>query len=161
FACHGPDAKKRKAKLRLDVFDPSLTKNEILVPGHADKSELGKRLQHKSASKRMPPAKSGKKLTAAQIATLKQWINEGASSTQHWAYSPPKRPALPVVKNTSWSRNAIDRFILAKLEKTGLSPSREADRIRLLRRVTLDLTGLPPTLDEVDAYLADKKPGAY
>src|SRR5262245_35009927 len=101
FACHGPDRKKRKAKLRLDAFDATLTKGGILVPGKAGQSELVKRLEIKTPGKQMPPKKSGKKLTAAQIATLKQWVNEGASYSQHWAYVPPKRPVLPVVKNTA------------------------------------------------------------
>jgi len=94
----------------------------------------------------MPPPKHGKQLTAAQVATLRKWIDEGASFSLHWAYVTPSRPALPKVKTADWSRNAVDRFILARLEKEGLAPSPEADKVTLLRRVTFDLTGLPPTL---------------
>src|SRR5262245_5794469 len=160
FACHGPDAKKRKADLRLDLgADGKL--GTVIVAGKAEQSELYQRLISKEPGKLMPPRKSGKTLTPAQIAVLRRWIDEGASFSQHWAYVPLRRPVLPAVKNTAWPHNPIDRFILARLEVEGLTPSPETDRITLLRRVTLDLTGLPPTPEEVDAFLADKSPTAY
>lgn len=148
FKCHGPDDGTRKAKLRLDV------------PGQVDKNELLQRITADD-EKRMPPPKSGKKLTTAQVATLRRWIESGAAHSQHWAFRPPVRPALPAVKQTTWPRNPVDYFILSRLERDGLQPAPEADRITLLRRVTLDLTGLPPTPTEVDAFLADTRPDAY
>src|SRR5262249_40365591 len=124
-------------------------------------SELIKRLVAEDASKRMPPAKFGKKLTDEQVALLRRWVNEGASHSQHWAYAALRRPALPKVKNADWPRNGVDRFVLARLESAGLTPSAEADRVALIRRVTFDLTGLPPTVAEVDDFLADTSPNAY
>src|SRR5438094_725806 len=109
----------------------------------------------------MAPAYSGKKLTAEQIETLRRWVAQGGRYEPHWAFVAPKRPALPAGKDTAWPRNPIDRFILARLEQEGLRPSPEADRRTLIRRVSLDLTGLPPTVEEVEAFLADRKPGAY
>jgi hypothetical protein len=161
FACHGPDKKKRKAGLRLDVRDATVRAGSVIVPGKAAESELYKRLLHSDARKRMPPKKSGKTLTAAQIAVLRQWIDEGAPYALHWAYVPPERAGLPKVKNSTWPRNSIDHFILARLESAGLAPSAEADRTTLIRRVTFDLTGLPPTTEEVDAFLADRSATAY
>jgi mono/diheme cytochrome c family protein len=159
FACHGPDAKKRKGDLRLDVHDRTL--KDVLAPGKPAESKLLERLLTGDASKRMPPPKSKKTLTPQQIAVVRKWIEAGAVYRAHWAYVAPSRPALPAVKDFRWSRNAIDRFILARLEAEGLSPSPEADKVTLLRRVTLDLTGLPPTPAEVDAFLTDRSTGAY
>jgi mono/diheme cytochrome c family protein len=165
FACHGPDEKARKANLRLDVkesaFGPLRSGLHAIVPGKADESELVARITADDANTRMPPPKSGKKLKPEQIALLKQWIDQGAPFATHWAYVPPKRPAIPPVRNRAWPRNAIDEFILARLERAGLQPSPEADKVTLIRRVTLDLTGLPPTLAEIDAFLADGSPEAY
>jgi mono/diheme cytochrome c family protein len=161
FACHGPDAKKRKGGLRLDVRDKSKEDGKLLVPGKPDQSELFRRITSDDAKKRMPPAKSGKSLTAAQIALLKRWVEEGAHHAEHWAYVAPTRPPVPAVKNAALSSNPIDRFILARLEQEGLNPSPEADRVTLIRRVTLDLTGLPPTPEGVQAFLDDARPGAY
>ncbi len=160
FACHGPDAKQRKANLRLDEREAAV-KQGSLIPGKSAESEVYLRLISPEKGKQMPPPKSGKKLTAEQIAILKRWIDEGASYAAHWAYVVPKRPHLPQVKQTAWPRNPIDRFILARLEAEGLAPTEEADKTTLLRRVTLDLTGLPPTPDEVDAFLADTSANAY
>ncbi len=109
----------------------------------------------------MPPVKSGRTLTAAQIDTLRRWVAHGSPWQKHWSFLPPVRSPLPAAKNATWPRNAIDRFILARLEREGLAPSPEADRTTLIRRVALDLTGLPPTPAEVDAYLADASPNAY
>src|SRR6266545_4105000 len=165
FTCHGPDEKERKAKLRLDTREGGLKELRdggfAIVPGHANKSELLVRITTKAASERMPPPKTNKRLTPEQIDLLRRWIDEGAKWSEHWAFVAPKRSPLPRVANPTWPRNAIDHFILARLERAGLKPSPEADAIRLIRRVTLDLTGLPPTPAEVDAFLADKSTNAY
>jgi hypothetical protein len=161
FPCHGFDANKRAAGLRLDLAEGARavlpTGHRAVVPRDPSRSELVRRV----AARTMPPAASRKQLTAAQIATLKRWVAEGAAYSTHWAFVPPRRPALPAVRDAKWCRNPIDRFILARLEKEGLKPSPEADRPTLIRRVTLDLTGLPPTPAEVDAFLADRAPNAY
>jgi mono/diheme cytochrome c family protein len=161
FACHGPDAKKRKGDLRLDANDPTHRSGKILVPGKAGDSELIRRLVTADKGKLMPPAKSGKTMTPAQIALVKRWVDEGATYAEHWAFVAPKRPALPQPKRSDWARNDIDRFIASRLEREGLTPSPEADRATLIRRVSLDLTGLPPTTAEIDAFLADRAAGAY
>ena len=160
FACHGPDAKKRKADLRLDVRDAELNTLVASDKSGGD-SELIKRLVTDDDSERMPPPKFKKALTVQQIALLRRWVAQGATYTTHWAYVSPRRPPLPAVKNAAWPRNAVDRFLLVRLEARGLTPSPEADKTTLLRRVTLDLTGLPPTPTEVDAFLADRSAGAY
>jgi len=165
FKCHGPDEKERKAKLRLDLKEealkPSKSGDYAIVPGDVARSKLIERITSKDPDEVMPPAKTGKKLTAQQIELFRRWIEEGAKFVSHWSFVKPERPALPAVKAATWPRNEIDRFILARLEKEGLKPSSEADKVTLLRRVTLDLTGLPPTLAEVDEFLADKSPNAY
>ncbi len=165
FACHGPDNHKRKAGLRLDTKEGAFTKLEsgstAVVPGKPDESELIDRINNPDPDLRMPPAKSGKHLTAAQIAILGRWVEQGAKTRAHWAFEAPAKLALPPVKNGIWPRNAVDRFILARLEAEGLSPAAEAAKTTLIRRVTLDLTGLPPTLEQVDAFLADRSPEAY
>src|SRR5438034_2506256 len=165
FACHGPDEKERKAKLRLDrkdeAFKPLKSGGYAIVPGHPEKSELLARLTTKDEDDLMPPPKSGKKLTPAQIDLLRRWVAEGAAWQRHWAFVKPERPPLPAVKNKKWPRHEMDYFVLARLEKEGLQPSPEADKTTLIRRASLDLTGLPPTPQEVDAFLADKRPGAY
>jgi hypothetical protein len=161
FACHGPDDKARKAKLRLDTKDGALGHAGLIAPGKADESELIARITSKEPSEQMPPPKSGKKLTPAQVELLRKWIDAGAPWSEHWAFVAPKWPGLPNVKDAAWAREPIDRFILARLEAERLKPSPEADRVTLLRRVTFDLTGLPPTPAEVDAFLADRSPDAY
>ncbi|MBI1762230.1 MAG: DUF1553 domain-containing protein [Acidobacteria bacterium] len=161
FQCHGPDEKQRMAKLRFDTKEGAFAKPGVIVAGDAANSRLFKRVSSTNPATLMPPPPSGHKLTEQQIATLKRWIDEGAPWNEHWAFSAPKRPALPALKQTTWPRNPIDHFILAKLEKEGLKPAPEADKPTLLRRVSLDVTGLPPTLAEVDAFLADKSPDAY
>jgi hypothetical protein len=158
FACHGPDEGQRMAGVRLDTKEGALA---ALTPGKAETSRIYLRIAHADPKRRMPPPSTGRTLTPAQIATIKQWIDEGAEWKQHWAYQPPRRPAAPAVKNAKWPRNAIDRFVLARLEKEKLAPSPEADRTTLLRRLSFDLTGLPPTPAEVAAFLADKTPNAY
>ncbi|HEY1784944.1 MAG TPA: DUF1549 domain-containing protein, partial [Pirellulales bacterium] len=132
-----------------------------VVPGHPESSALVARITSADADERMPPADGGKALTAAEIELVKEWIRQGAQYTLHWSYAPRTRPALPAVKDEPWVRNPIDRFVLAQLEREGLKPSAEADRYALVRRVSLDVTGLPPTLAEVDAFVADTDPQAY
>ncbi|HEY7308269.1 MAG TPA: PSD1 and planctomycete cytochrome C domain-containing protein [Gemmataceae bacterium] len=165
FACHGPDAGKRKAKLRLDNRAGALAElrggEHAIVPGKIEDSVLLERVTSDDPSIRMPPRKTGKQLPPAQIELLRRWIAGGAPYTVHWAFVPPNRTPTPKVKNRAWPRNPLDRFILARLEREGLQPTTEADRVTLLRRVTLDLTGLPPTPAEVDAFLADPSPDAY
>jgi cytochrome c553 len=150
FTCHGPDANARKAKLRLDQEKDA--KAEVIVPGKSAESELISRIFSDDPDEQMPPPDSKLKLTAEQKATLKAWVDAGAKWGKHWAYEPPRRSALPKVNNAKWPRNEIDHFILARLEREGLKPSAEADKITWLRRVSLDLTGLPPSADEVNAF---------
>ena len=156
IACHGPDKEKRKAKLRLDVADPSQAKETdsgkpAISPKHPEQSELISRVSSTDEDEMMPPPKTGKKLTAAQIQTLRDWVAGGAPFAQHWSFVKPSRPAVPAVKQKSWPRNPIDNFILARLEKENIEPSPEAERVTLLRRASLDVTGLPPTPEEVAA----------
>jgi hypothetical protein len=158
FQCHGPDEKARKAKLRLDTRDGAL---KVMTPRNSDESKLILRVTADPEQGVMPPPKTGRKLTAAQKETLRRWIDEGAEWGKHWAYEAPARPELPAVKNKAWGRNGIDAFVRARLEQEGLSPSPDAAKETLIRRVTLDLTGLPPTPAEVDAYLNDTSADAY
>jgi hypothetical protein len=160
FACHGPDSAARKAELRLDVRDVAVQAGAI-VPGKPDESLLVERVFADSVNQVMPPPKSLKKLTAKQKETLRQWIAGGAEYQPHWSFIPPKRPAVPAVKNAGWVRNPIDNFILAALEKRGLQPAPEADRRTLARRLSLDLTGLPPTPALVESFVNDTEPDAY
>ncbi len=164
FACHGPDEKRRVANLRLDTEEGLFADRgsyRIVTPGDAAKSRLLERIGAATPARRMPPPQAGTTLTPAQIATIRQWVEQGAKWERHWAFVPPVRPAMPAVKNEKWARNPIDRFVLARLEREGLAPSPEADRATLLRRLSFDLTGLPPTTAEVDAFLADKSADAY
>jgi mono/diheme cytochrome c family protein len=165
FACHGPDDKQRKAKLRLDTKEGTFGElpdgNRAVVPGKPDESELIARISSHDAEEVMPPAKTGKKLTAEQIALLRQWVEDGANWSEHWAFVAPTKPALPKVTDAGWVRNPIDRFVLARLEREKLRPAPEAERPALIRRVTLDLTGLPPSPEEVDAFVKDRSPDAY
>ncbi len=157
FQCHGPDAKARKAKLRLDTQAGALS---VVTPKDSDASKLVLRITA-DAEHVMPPAPTGKKLSDKQKELLRRWIDEGAAWGKHWAYETPLRPTLPPVQNKAWVRNDIDRFVLARLEQEGLTPSAEAAKETLLRRVTLDLTGLPPTPAEVDDFLKDTAADAY
>lgn len=161
FACHGPDEKVRKAKLRLDQPTDALTRKSIIAAGHADQSLLIERVSSIDPKRQMPPAATGKRLTEAQIGIMRQWINEGAHWSRHWAFVTPVRPKLSAVRQTSWPRAAIDRFILSRLEAERLAPSAEADRHTLIRRLSLDLTGLPPSPDAVAAFIKDERPDAY
>ncbi|AMV39190.1 DUF1553 domain-containing protein [Planctomyces sp. SH-PL62] len=160
--CHGPDAAARKADLRLDVSESALRKEEpIIVPGDPEESEFLRRLTTDDADEKMPPAKSGKTLTPEQVATLTKWVEEGARWGKHWAFDAPRRPEPPVVHRPEWVRNPIDRFVLARLEREGIAPAPEADPATLIRRLSLDLTGLPPTLAEIEAFASDPAADAY
>jgi hypothetical protein len=164
FTCHGPDHGQRKADLRLDVPENAAApykEGTPIVAGKPEQSELVKRITSSDPDEKMPPPKSEKKLSAQQIEILKQWIAQGGQYQKHWAFIPPQRSAMPDVKMAAWCRNPIDRFILARLEAEGLKPSPQADKATLIRRVTFDLTGLPPTPAEVDAFLLDSSPDAY
>ncbi len=164
FHCHGPDANKREADLRLDVEDDArkdLGGYHALVPGKANESELWLRIATEDKGDLMPPPDSNRQLTKRQKDLIKQWIDSGGAYAEHWAYAKPVRPALPEVKNAAWVKNDVDRFILARLDQEGLEPSPEADRHTLIRRVSLDLTGLPPSPEEVSAFIKDQSPGAY
>ena len=165
FACHGTDSAARKAGLRLDRFADAVMKRDdgfAIAPGNPKASLIIQRISlPETDDARMPPAEGHKALTAAQKALLIRWIAAGAKYEPHWAYIAPKMPALPTVHNAAWSRNAIDHFVLAKLEANGLMPAPEADKRTLIRRVSLDLTGLPPAPSEVEAFVADPSPNAY
>jgi len=157
YACHGPDAKARKADLRLDTKDDAQASGSI-KPGKSAESELYRRITSADPDEVMPPAKSVKQLTAAQKGVLKRWIDEGAAWGRHWAFDPPSRPAVPATERPT---NPIDAFVLARLRKEKLNPAPAATKEQLIRRVTLDLTGLPPTPAEVDAFVADQAADAY
>jgi hypothetical protein len=164
YQCHGPDEKARKAKLRLDVKESAFRVQDgvaVIKPGKSAESELFRRITTSDTDDLMPPPKSNHKLTIKQIDLIKLWIDSGAKWSAHWAFNVIQSPKPPAVKDSRWPVNEIDRFILARLERDKLSPSPQADRERLIRRITFDLTGLPPTLAEIDAFLADKSPDAY
>ena len=164
FTCHGPDNNLRKAKLRLDEEKDSPGAHgaaSVLVAGKPDESELFKRLITSDPDEVMPPKKTNKTLTKGQIDLVRRWIAQGAKYEGHWSLLPPRAAALPAVKNAKWVRNPIDAFILARLEKEKLAPAPEADRRTLARRLSFDLIGLPPTPEEVEAFVSDKSPNAY
>ena len=164
FACHGPDEKQGMANLRLDQTETLFNDRggyKIIVAGSAAQSRLYQKISSKDPAVRMPPVFANRTLTDAQIDLIKRRIDQGAKWETHWAWRAPKRPEIPQVQEKSWPRNPIDNFVLARLEREGLKPSAEADKATLLRRVTLDLTGLPPTPAELDSFVADKSPHAY
>jgi hypothetical protein len=164
FQCHGPDAANRKADLRLDTESGAKAIVDgiaAVIPGNTDESELIRRINHLDPDDRMPPEDSKRKLSEEQKQRLSQWIREGAPWENHWAFVSPKRPTLPKVQSDHWPRNEIDHFVLARLEKEGLSPSDSASKETLIRRLSLDLTGLPPTHAEVESFLNDSRPDAY
>jgi len=164
FKCHGPDEKARKAKLRLDTKEGAFRVKDgktVIVPGKSAESELFSRIITRDPDDLMPPPESNHKLTVKQIELVRRWIDGGAKWGRHWAFNPITPPAPPRVKNKHWPVNEIDRFVLARLDVEKLAPSPEADRERLIRRVTFDLTGLPPAPAEIDAFLADKSSDAY
>jgi hypothetical protein len=165
FNCHGPDDKVRKAGLRLDTRDGATlelkTGHRAIVPGDVAKSELLARITSDEKSSVMPPPKAGPRLNAKEVDALKRWIAEGAPFAVHWSYAKPIRHLLPDVQNKAWSINGIDHFILARLEREGLKPTVAADRYALARRLSIDLTGLPPTIDMVEQFAKDASPDAY
>jgi hypothetical protein len=167
FKCHGPDARQRKADLRLDTpegayaalkDDPS---KHVIVPGDADESEVFARISTADTSIVMPPPSSNLSLNASEVTLIKKWIEQGAKYKPHWAFIPPRKTALPEVENESWPKNEIDRFVLARMEEEGLEPNEEADKERLLKRISFDITGLPPTLEMQESFLKDESENAY
>lgn len=168
FACHGPDANKREANLRLDVESAAFaplkeTKGAFaIVRGKPEASELYKRIISTDPDYQMPtPSAHVGLLNENEIAIIKKWIQQGAKYEKHWAFTPPRKAPLPKVDDRGWCKNPIDYFILEKLEKKGLKPNEEADKERLLKRAAFDLTGLPPSIEMMDKFLADKSPDAY
>ncbi len=165
FACHGPDERTRKADLRLDSREIALTwarsDDPMIAPGRPDLSHLIERVTSSDAADVMPPPKQGKPLSLEQINLLIRWVEEGAEWREHWAFRPPEAPDPPGIERSDWPAQPIDTFLLAGMEQAGLQPVPDADAATLLRRVTFDLTGLPPTPEEVDAFLADASPQAY
>jgi hypothetical protein len=168
FSCHGPDPEMRKAGLRLDLAEYAMKKRsghpDAIVPGDPERSELIKRIESRDPHYLMPQNQQGeaKPMSADEIAVLKEWIREGAVYRPHWAFEAPVRPAVPQPGMLAeWARTPIDKFILAGIDRAGLTPSPEADKAALIRRVTLDLTGLLPTVEEVHAFLNDNSPNSY
>lgn len=165
FHCHGPDEGTRETDLRLDQRTSAIAKldsdTHAIVPQNAEQSELFQRIISSDESTVMPPPDVGEKLTAAQIAKIKAWIEQGAPYARHWSFIPPQRPKHPAVKLKDWPVNDIDYFILAQLEHAGLKPNPKANRYTLIRRLSFDLRGLPPTLTEVDQFVNDSSPDAY
>ena len=165
FSCHGPDDAARKAGLRLDIPDslkPAASGKLPIVPGNIAASELIKRITLKSGALQMPPAETGHPLTSSEVQTITEWIKSGAKYEQHWAFIPPKRAALPTSPEAkAWSSHPVDLFVSSAMRRSGLHPSPDTDKHTLLRRAALDLTGIPPTPDEINAFVADKRPDAY
>ncbi len=169
FACHGPDVDNQRSAFRLDSQEASRANlagegeapRHGIVPGKPDESLILARILHEDPSQRMPPPAAKKVITPDEVAILRQWILDGAEYEAHWAFVPPLKPEAPTVKRADWVRNAIDAFVLARLEAKGIQPSPEADKATLVRRVYLDLLGLPPNLEEMEAFLADNSETAY
>ena len=164
FTCHGPDESNRKTKLRFDNEQGAkqdLGGRFAILPGDVERSEIVRRITTTNKALRMPPVYAGISLNEREVDLIRQWIQQGAKWEKHWSFIPPKHPELPAVKDQRWPRNGIDHFVLSRLEREGLPHSAEADRARLLRRVTLDLTGLPPAPAEIDAFLSDSSADAY
>jgi hypothetical protein len=165
YKCHGPDAEHREADLRLDTKDGAFGKSSedtpILKPGDVSASELFRRISSTDPDIRMPPPDSNLKLSKDEINRIGQWIKQGATWKQHWSFLPLERIPVARTKNLTWAKNEIDQFVLARLEEAGIEPAPEATKEKWLRRATFDLIGLPPTLEEIDAFLADETPHAY
>ncbi|WP_339700720.1 PSD1 and planctomycete cytochrome C domain-containing protein [Algoriphagus aquimarinus] len=167
YACHGPDANKREADLRLDTEEGAFSALKeskgkfALVVGNVEESALYHRINSEDPAIKMPPPESNLKLTDREIKLIEKWIQQGAKYEPHWAFVPPKSSKLPEIDQKSWPRNEVDYFILAKLEESEMNPNEESDKEALLKRVSLDLTGLPPTLEMMDAFLADNSSDAY
>ena len=167
FKCHGPDANKRKANLRLDIRENALAALKdnpdahVIVPGEASTSEVYRRISSNDTSQLMPPVNSNLKLNDHEIELIKKWIDQGATYKKHWAFIPPKSHSLPEIERTGWPQNEIDHFILAGMESAGLAPNEVADKERLLKRLSLDVTGLPPTIEFQKKFLDDQSEKAY
>lgn len=167
FKCHGPDANQRKANLRLDIRESALAalkdnpKAHVIVPGSSSESEVYRRISGKDTAELMPPVKSNLKLSESEIQLIKKWIDQGAKYKKHWAFLPPLQPVIPEVENEEWPRNEIDQFVLAKIEDAGIEPNEAADKERLLKRVSLDITGLPPSLELQEKFKNDPSEKAY
>ncbi|MCA9044831.1 MAG: DUF1549 domain-containing protein, partial [Planctomycetaceae bacterium] len=165
FACHGPNEKSREGGLRLDqragAFGTADSEEPVIVPGDASKSLLIQRITSDDENERMPPPKHGKPLTAAEIDLLKRWVASGAEWEDHWSFVVPVKPEVPQVPGVDAGSSEIDAFIRQRLVEEGLTFSPRADKRTLIRRVTLDLTGLPPTPEEIDAFLVDESPNAF
>ena len=165
FACHGPDSEHRKAGLRLDLRDGATRKLEsesiAITPGNLETSSAYERITSKESAEIMPPKGAAPPLNAEQIDLIGRWIKEGANYSEHWSLVKPVRKPFPATQRRDWPKNGIDHFVLSRLEQAGLTPSPEADRYSLIRRLSLDLRGLPPAPAEVQQFLADQKPGAY
>lgn len=167
YACHGPDANKRKADLRLDIAEnvyKALKDNpagHALVPGKPEESEVFLRISSPDTSILMPPPTSNLKLNAREVSLIKKWISQGAVYEKHWSFVPPKSPPLPAITNKQWPKNEIDFFVASRQERKGLTPNPEADKERLLKRVSMDLNGLPPSIEMMDGFLADASANAY
>lgn len=164
IACHGPDDKQRKADLRLDTLDGAtmdLGGYAAVVPGKPDESEMLKRILTTDEDEVMPPPDKGKRFTPEQADLIRRWIAQGGKYEKHWSYNAPVKHEVPAVKDAAWPVNEIDRFLLARIEKEGLKPSPEADRQTLARRLSIDLTGLPPSWSEVESFVKDGSPEAY
>ncbi|MCS7047439.1 MAG: DUF1549 domain-containing protein, partial [Gemmataceae bacterium] len=158
FVCHGPDNNLRKANLRLDQDKGLYDRADgapIIAPGKPHESELFKRITSSDRSYRMPPARLNKELTKEQIELIRAWIEQGGKYQRHWSLVPPVRPPVPAVKDTAWVRNPIDAFVLARLEREGLKPAPPADPRTLMRRLSFDLLGLPPTPQEVEDFVRE------
>ena len=167
FACHGPDANRREAGLRLDVAENALAALEdepgtfAIVPHRPKDSELYRRIVSTDPAVQMPPPESNLSLSEQEVAVLTRWIEQGAEYKPHWSFIKPERPEVPEVSDEAWTRNPIDRFVLARLDQEGLLPTPEASRAQWLRRITFDLTGLPPALADIDAFEQDPSDDAY
>src|SRR5436190_490212 len=164
FTCHGPDEKQRQADLRLDRPDGVFADRggyRVIVPGRPAESRLYQRISAENRLARMPPPAANRTLAPQQVELIRRWIEQGAEYKPHWSFIPLEETPVPEVIEGKWPRNPIDRFILSRLEKEGLRPSPEAARETLIRRLSLDLTGLPPALEEIDAFLADRSEDAY
>ena len=159
FFCHGPDAQNREADLRLDVEEHA--KESAIAPGDVEASELIVRILSDDPDAIMPPPSAHKELKPKEIEILKKWVADGAEWTQHWAFAAPQKPAEPKISKANWTHNDIDRFVMAMMESKRLHPRPQASKEKLIRRVTFDLTGLPPSLSEVKDFVADDSADAY
>ena len=167
FKCHGPDANQRKANLRLDMRENALAalkdnpRAHAIVPGNSAESEVFRRISSVDTAEVMPPANSNLSLNSEEIALIAKWIDQGAKYKRHWAFIPPQKAQLPQANGDDWPSNEIDHFILTKMDAAGLSPNEEADKERLLKRVSLDITGLPPDINMQEEFVNDGRADAY